>query len=612
MEYTLKIAISLIPVGLFFAFYFRNFIFEQDVLHLSRAFFFGMLMSGLALLVQLALPPTNSDLLRALVHAALTEESLRFLIVAVMVQKSDETFTVTEGIFRAILVGLGFSFAENLHYALNHEGMVILLRAVSSVPMHVFCSALIGYFLAYAQHCSIPDLPGSPSRARRIRLFAAAFTLPLLYHTAFDYILFVGGAAQRWLPLLLAGGFLYVEYLQARARLVVPRNILSVLGVDADDMDIITRQRYYEEWLKDRQQKPRPGPALFAGRFVPFNLYLGIGLILLGVLGAFVLRFHPGLLLIDSSLDTEVLAALVVALPGTAGLVLLAAGRLNYLFFRENLLRLPRVAMVLLVRDSLQIHTVALDVLPGGVFLADTHEIARGQSVSLEFGAKAGRSARTAGVVRWRNREEPNLPRGCVVRYADRTPAFLLFVFSHQLKRLRMGLRLMFGRGYSRDPSPVRKTKPPAPAAPSTAQENGKGDLRLSLSPQLLSEIGDSAAFEERLRRREVSEGGAATELRHILLESDGEPTERRVTLQFRTRELIAFELGAGNCLALAVPGFGSPTDAAPNAVPLGLPDAYLVSEGEARAVEGIGCEVLCELPEMIERVVLLALATRS
>ena len=613
MEYTLKIAISLLPVCLAFFFYFRNFVFEQDVYHLSRAFFFGMLVSGVALLVQLALPETKSHILRAFFHAAFVEESLRLLVVAAMVSRSDDTFTVTEGIFRAMLVGLGFAFSENLHYALNHHGFVLLLRTVSSVPMHVFAAAAIGYCLAYARHCDIPEINDSAGKTRRRRLYLLALALPIAYHTAFDMILFTGGRVQRLLPPLLAGGFLFVEYLNARARLVVPRNVLAVLGVDADDLDIVTRQKYYEAWLKSRQAQGEPRPRLFRGHFVRFNLVLGLALITLALGGAGVLRFRPALLQLDASLDLEVLMALAVSLPGTAGLVLLAAGRLNYLFFRENLLRLPRVAMVVLRKGSERFQTVALDVLPRGVFLADVHQIKRGEQVVLEFRGRHDRLARTRGIVRWRNQEEPNVPRGCVVRYARRSPAFTFFVVTHQLKRIRTGLYLLVaGAVPTHTPSSVRR--PPSeqatPQAGTPETPGAKRQVTLRLSPSLAGLCGNPGVFEERLNR--ALQDNPATAAHQIDLSADGDPAARTLTISRENQELLATAIPDGSCLAVAVPGFGSPADASSHARPLSLANAYLVPPEDAARVEGIGCEVFSEPADVIERLVLLTLRESS
>ncbi|HMY44223.1 MAG TPA: PrsW family glutamic-type intramembrane protease, partial [Leptospiraceae bacterium] len=125
MEYAARIILSTIPVGLFFALYFRNFVFQRSILWQSKAFFLGMLSSIAAIVIQALLPETASPAVRSFFHAALVEEAIRFTVLYLRIRKSSEGFTVTEGIFDGILVALGFAFSENLHYSATTSGYVI-------------------------------------------------------------------------------------------------------------------------------------------------------------------------------------------------------------------------------------------------------------------------------------------------------------------------------------------------------------------------------------------------------------------------------------------------------------------------------------------------------
>lgn len=153
MEFLLKGIVSIVPVGVFFWMYHRNFVFDRPFLWQSKTFFYGVLSSAAAILVSSLLPPVTSDAVKAFVYAALVEEVLRFAVIYIRVRSSSEQFTVTEGVFDGVLIALGFAFAENLHYSVNSNGYLILLRCVSAVPMHVFAGGIMAYFVSYRHLC---------------------------------------------------------------------------------------------------------------------------------------------------------------------------------------------------------------------------------------------------------------------------------------------------------------------------------------------------------------------------------------------------------------------------------------------------------------------------
>ena len=466
MQYALKISIALLPVFLLFAFYFRHFIFERNALWQSKAFFYGLLSAICALPIQFMFPVNVPVWLRAFVQAAFVEEAVRFAFIYIRVHRSSETFTVLEGVFDGILIGLGFSFAENLLYSTKYDGFVILLRCVSSVPVHAFCGGMVGFFLSYRYHCDPGSgEPGLMNRMRRHHsmLAVSAIVIPTLYHGCYDYILFRGqsGAHQNWnywLPILLLVGFFYVEYLIARGRIVLSRNVLELLGVDAEDMDIIQRQIEYEKWMAETLRNPAPPPKLFHNRWGRFNTVLGGLLLTLAVVSATLMyRYGSRPFGFDAGVSLQVQISLLVLLPLSVALFVMGSEKINYLFVRQQMLRLPRVTVVNLVdwwgkgggQDPATRYdsaTIALDVQRYGLFAAAVRHLEMGERVELEFG-EGGKAVRRRGVVRWVNEEQANLPVGVVVRYTDfTTPAFLRYRLMYELSKLSGRLRHGLGR----------------------------------------------------------------------------------------------------------------------------------------------------------------------
>lgn len=446
MQYPIKIAIALLPVFLFFAFYFRHFIFSRSILWQSKALFYGLLASSIALLIQLSFPTGLPIPLKAFIQAALVEELVRFVIIYIRVKRSSETFTVLEGTFDGILIGLGFSFAENLHYSTGFDGFVILLRCVSSVPIHAFCGGIVAFFLSYRYHLDSGTLERrawNRIRRRNQSMAAAALLIPTIYHGFYDYCLFLGGDWNYVLPLLLMAGFFYLEYLIARARIVLSRNVLELLSVDAEDMDILQRQIEYEKWMAETIRSSEPPPRLLHNHWGRFSTTVAIvlfafsaaALYLLSGSGVLALGFEPGV-------SFQAQLSLLVLLPLSIGLILIASEKINYLFVRQHMLRLPRVAVLTIVerrRNSFEVwesDVITLDVLAQGLFASAVKHLNVGDHVHLVFFEAEGAVSRDA-VVRWVNRDDIQLPQGTILRYTDgATLGFLWYRMRYESGKL--------------------------------------------------------------------------------------------------------------------------------------------------------------------------------
>ena len=463
--YSVKIFISLFPVFVLFAFYFRTYlIFHRDVIWEMRSFFYGMLFSlaaaALMNLAQMTLQnyPINRNILfKAFVHASLLEEGLRFIFIYFSVRNSRETFTVTEGMFNAILFGLGFSFSENLLYSATYDGFVILLRCVSSVPVHVFASGIMGYFISYRHHCA-KDQRGFRRltwfKKRRLALAASAFLIPFLYHGIYDYLIFSGGDWNYLLPAILILGFVRLEYHLARGRQIMGKLVLNVIGADADDMEIIQIQEKNEKWMRDVQEKEEKPPALFINKWTPFNTAAGASLLLFACAMLFVYLFHyriayklnkASMFLFDPNIPPQTLLSLIVLLPFSIGLILIFLEKINYLFFREQMLRLPIAALVSIGREGRKHDTIVLDVPSRGIFLAGVKDLNVGDRLQAEFITDGGRRVIPVfGLIRWVNRDNPQLPQGAVFRYLSPKRGFGWFRASYKFMLMRQRLANRF------------------------------------------------------------------------------------------------------------------------------------------------------------------------
>lgn len=139
----------------------------------------------------------------AFLVAALTEESLKFFAVYVLIWKNPNFNERFDGIVYAVFVSLGFALIENLKYVFSlPEGMHVgLTRAFTAVPAHAMFGVSMGFWLGLARF----------NISKRKKYLMLALLFPLLFHGIYDFIL------MSQIPLLLLFFFPFVGYLLWRS-----------------------------------------------------------------------------------------------------------------------------------------------------------------------------------------------------------------------------------------------------------------------------------------------------------------------------------------------------------------------------------------------------------
>lgn len=77
---------------------------------------------------------------------ALVEEGCKYFILNKVTRKNREFNSLFDGIIYAVFVSLGFAAFENVFYVIENGITVGIMRAVLSVPGHMFFAVMMGYF----------------------------------------------------------------------------------------------------------------------------------------------------------------------------------------------------------------------------------------------------------------------------------------------------------------------------------------------------------------------------------------------------------------------------------------------------------------------------------
>lgn len=80
------------------------------------------------------------------IGVALIEEGLKFLVMYFVTRKNKNFNSLFDGLVYAVFVSLGFAAFENVLYVLDFGWETAIMRAVMSVPGHMFFAVMMGYY----------------------------------------------------------------------------------------------------------------------------------------------------------------------------------------------------------------------------------------------------------------------------------------------------------------------------------------------------------------------------------------------------------------------------------------------------------------------------------
>lgn len=84
---------------------------------------------------------------------ALVEEGLKFLVLYLVTRNNKNFNSLFDGIIYSVFVSLGFAALENVLYVTKYGWMNAVVRAILSVPGHMFFAVLMGYYYTMWNLC---------------------------------------------------------------------------------------------------------------------------------------------------------------------------------------------------------------------------------------------------------------------------------------------------------------------------------------------------------------------------------------------------------------------------------------------------------------------------
>lgn len=137
-------------------------------------------------------PPLHFGQVAALAFGglALSEESIKFLLLLTLAFPHKFFNEPIDGIVYAVLIAMGFATWENIAYADRFGLQTVLLRTLTAVPAHLVFAIVQGYFVGMAKF----------EPEKQTRLLSRGLGLAIVLHGAYDLLIMQNWS--KWLVVL--------------------------------------------------------------------------------------------------------------------------------------------------------------------------------------------------------------------------------------------------------------------------------------------------------------------------------------------------------------------------------------------------------------------------
>ncbi len=125
---------------------------------------------------------------QSFLEAAIPEEIAKFVVLYFIVWKSKELNHSYDGIVYSVFVSLGFALIENILYVFEGGLTVAIMRAILAVPGHGLFGVMMGYYFSLARF---------HKEGKRSEFLIKSLAIPILFHGAYDFLLFYMGASSE-------------------------------------------------------------------------------------------------------------------------------------------------------------------------------------------------------------------------------------------------------------------------------------------------------------------------------------------------------------------------------------------------------------------------------
>ena len=169
---------------------------KEPIKELLKAFLLGIVAVIITLVVSFIFGIADVDVndintwqlfIYSFISVALVEELSKWLGGYILLRKNKDFNYMYDGIVYFSFIALGFATVENILYALSSDISTVLIRAVTTVPAHVFFGIACGYWFTLAIREK-----NKGNMEKKNRYLILSIIIPIILHGFYDFCLLTG------------------------------------------------------------------------------------------------------------------------------------------------------------------------------------------------------------------------------------------------------------------------------------------------------------------------------------------------------------------------------------------------------------------------------------
>ncbi|MCB1164893.1 MAG: cyclic nucleotide-binding domain-containing protein [Leptospiraceae bacterium] len=412
----------------FYGIYYGRLRLERSVLIIAEAFLAGAVIAILLLAIPIEKVADWRPVTEGFLLAALPEKALGLIAMLYMVLRDRDELSVKNSIGYGILIGAGFSFVENVTYALAYGSDIVYLRLFSSVSMHLTSMGLMGYMVGL----------GVIRSRKRGLMIGLGFLIPFLLHGLFDFSILTGGLWNYSIPGHIIVPVLILEVAISRSQTLPDAGELARRGIWFEEWKLLDRQRGYQKWILSSAKHETSDAPFF--RFPAGVLKNSLAVLLLGI--PLFAWLRPEALSFEVNLSVTMFISLFTLLPTSLSISILSIGSINPDFFRGRLIRIPIILDWEVFEEGVPapIHSgISYELSGRSLFLRGQLEEGKDRRIQFRFDRIESPAVGFQTVI-----VESGAAEGILIRVDRSVPGFHRFQRSYRMRRILWGIFYYF------------------------------------------------------------------------------------------------------------------------------------------------------------------------
>lgn len=401
---------------------------------------FAVASGGVALLFEIQMERLEQakELNIYLLFTAIAEELIKLVFLLFILKFKNMFEEFSAGIFYGILLGSTFGVLENLIYLQYVSFWPLMLRTITSIPLHAINGGILGYYTGRSFASWNRNISGFE--------LIKGFSIAAFFHLCYNYYASANTWTLIFLPVTLIISYIFLDLLRAYSLSLINRQMLADLNLSLQEFELIRRHITFELWIDDEQKAGELKTDLFTP--VPFYKSVIFLFFIFFSVSAVILYFSNKdfISYYMNQISPAEFVSIFIFYPLFVGISFFISGIFNPEFFVRSLFSVPLVCSISITKNNYTEESILFYLSYFGFYCPTVHpeQLVGDTKMNLLIGLREFKNL--SGITTWinsnsENSSSPFSVSGVLIKFSKIYP---LIIFYWNYRRLMQKLNNLF------------------------------------------------------------------------------------------------------------------------------------------------------------------------